>query len=301
MKTVLQRLRSPGSGFSLEFFPPKTDAEEVALGQTVRVFEDYEPSFVSVTYGAGGSSADRTVRIASDIATNTTMLPVGHLTAVGHSVTDLHEVIDAFSTGGVRNILALRGDPPGDPNGAWIPHPDGLRYAADLVAMIKDRGDFCVGVAAFPDKHPRSASLAADTEHFVAKVRAGADYAISQMLFSAEDYVRLRDRLAAADCHIPIVPGIMPVTSMSRLRRICQLSGQKYPHELATRLAEAGPDARAVGVEHAVSMCAQLAAEGAPGLHFYTFNRSAMVLEVLGTLGYLGAERKGADAVGGRR
>jgi methylenetetrahydrofolate reductase (NADPH) len=289
MVTVRDRLAAPGPHFSMEFMPPRDDAEEAALWLAIRRLEPLRPAFVSVTYGAGGSRRDRTIRITERIAAETTLLPVAHLTAVGHSIAELRQVIGSYASVGVRNILALRGDPPGDdPTAEWIAHPQGLDYAKDLVALTRSLGDFCVGVAAFPDMHPRSADLDTDTRHFVDKVDAGADYAITQMLFSAQDYVGLRDRALAAGANVPLLPGIMPVTSYRRLMRIIELSGQRVPVALAEQLqaVEGDPAAgREIGMSHAIEMSRQLLDAGAPGLHFYTFNRSKATLEVLSALG----------------
>jgi methylenetetrahydrofolate reductase (NADPH) len=286
-RLVRDCLAEDGPTFSFEFFPPKSADEDRALWQAIRELEPLRPSFVSVTYGAGGSTRARTIEITEQIASDTTLMPVAHLTAVNHSVAELRSIIGNLAAAGVPNVLALRGDPPGDPAGEWVKHPEGVAYASELVQLIRAHGDFCVGAAAFPYGHPRSVSLEADTEQLIAKFRAGAEYAITQMFFVPEDYLRLRDRVAAAGCDVPIIAGLMPVTNMGIIRRSEQFSGAPFPAKLGARFAAVAHDpksVRAMGIYETSKLAERLLEEGVPGIHFYTLNRSKATREVWANL-----------------
>lgn len=286
--TVVQRLCSGRPVFSVEFCPPRDADEERILWRSARKLEPLDPAFVSITYGAGGATRDRTVRTTGRIAQETTLVPMAHLTAVDHSIAELRNVIGWYAAIGVRNVLAVRGDPPGDPNGEWVPRPDGFTYTEELVRLVRELGDFCVGVAAFPYGHPRSADLDTDTHYLVRKLRAGADFAIAQLFFGAEDFLRLRDRVAATGCETTLLPGIMPLTTPRTLAKTVELSGASAPSWLTDRLEPLAGDAgafRAAGIDIATELGQRLIDEGVPDLHFYTFNRSQATTEVVQRLG----------------
>jgi methylenetetrahydrofolate reductase (NADPH) len=286
-RTVRECLAEGRPTISFEFMPPKTPEDERRIWKTIRELEPLQPSFVSVTYGAGGSTRDNTITVTEQIAHDTTLLPVAHLTAVNHSVAELRSIVGRFADAGISNMLALRGDPPGNVDGEWVKHADGVEYASDLVELLRAHGDFCIGVAAFPYKHPRSASIEDDTRRFVEKCRAGADYAITQMFFDGDDYLRLRDRVSAAGCDVPIIASLMPVTTMNTIARSEQLSGAPFPPHLLRRFEAVADDpaaVRALGIELAIELAQRMVDEGAPGLHFVTFNFSKATREVMAAL-----------------
>lgn len=286
--TVRERIESGGTSFSFEFFPPKTEEGSRHLWDAIRRLEPLRPTLVSVTYGAGGTTRDRTVAITQQIARETTLTPMGHLTCVGSTVAQLRSVIAAYADAGVHHVLALRGDPPGGPQAEWSSTPGGLEHADELVALIEQLGDFHVGVAVFPDVHPGSPSLAFDVQVLKAKQDRGAEFAITQFFFSADSYFRLVEAAQAAGVTIPIIPGIMPVTNVRQIQRFAQLSGTPLPGPLIEQFERVADDPAAVvelGVEQASGMCAELLAGGAPGLHFYTLNRSFSTLRVYRDLG----------------
>jgi len=272
--------------YSFEFFPPRDDDGEAQLWQTIRELEALRPTFVSVTYGAGGSSRDRTIRITESIASETTLTPVAHLTCVGHSRDELRSIIGRYADAGVRNLLALRGDPPTGANQTWTPTPGGLNSGVELVELIRKLGDFCVGVAAFPAGHPEAPDLRTDTQVLVAKARAGADFAITQLFFRSDDYRQLVERVRALRSDIPIIPGIMPITSLAQLERFARLSGTPVPEHIVARLEAlpSGDAVRGAGTELAIELCEELLDGGAPGLHFYTLNRSTATREIFASL-----------------
>ena len=282
-RSLKELIEAGEQSFSFEFFPPKDEAGEEQLWAAVRALEPYHPTFVSVTYGAGGSSRGTTVRVTRRIAQETSLLPMAHLTCVGHTRAELEEILDEYAAAGVHHVMALRGDPEGGPRAEWTPTEGGLTYASELVEMVAAREDFRVGVAAFPEKHPTSPSLDHDADVLVAKARAGAEFAVTQMFFRAEDYVGLVERVRARGVDLPILPGIMPILNLAAIRRQGELIGTEVPAEVVERIACHDGDPvsmRAEGIALAAELCRDLLDAGAPGLHFYTLNRSKATLEI---------------------
>ena len=269
---------------SFELFPPKDEDQGRVLWDTVRRLEALGPDFVSVTYGASGSTRDRTIDVTRAIAENTTLRTMAHLTCASQSRERLRRVVGSYADAGIRHILTIRGDMPGGPTQPWVRHPEGLANATELVELVSDLGDFCIGVAAFPDLHPERHDAELDARILVEKQRAGAGFAISQLFFTAARYFELVDRVRSLGSDLPIIPGIMPVTRLNQIQRFAELSGADLPRFVVDRLNAAGDDpaaVRRVGVELATELSRQLLEGGAPGLHFITMNRSTATLEIL--------------------
>jgi len=271
---------------SFEFFPPKTDEAAAALEGAIAELDELNPSFVSVTYGAGGSTRERTRDVVIDIERELGITAMAHLTCVAHTTAQLSSLLDEYNSAGVENILALAGDPVLDEAGAVI---DGdFTRAIELVELIAERQQFSIGVAAHPEGHPRSPDLATDRRHLATKLEA-ADFAITQFFFEAEPYLRMVEELAALGCTKPVLPGIMPVTNVGQVTRFAQLAGAAFPANLAARfeaLADDPAGVRALGVELATELCQRLLDEGVPGLHFYTLNRSTATREIARALAF---------------
>ena len=277
-------LLADGRTFSFEFFPPKTDAAQLSLGRTIAELEPLGPSFVSVTYGAGGSTRQRTHEVVAWVRRETGITPMAHLTCAGHRRVEIAEILAAYQAAGIENILALGGDPPKDQVDE-LP-PSDYAYAAELVDDVRRGGPFSIGVAAHPEGHPRSPDRETDRRHLAAKL-AQADFAITQFSFEAEHYVRLVDELDRLGVRKPVIPGVMPVTNKGQVVRMAELSGAAFPSWLAERLEPVtdADEVRRIGVEVATELCADLLDAGAPGLHFYTLNRSSATREIYANLG----------------
>jgi methylenetetrahydrofolate reductase (NADPH) len=276
-------LLATGRTFSFEFSPPKSAAGSMSLGRTIAELESLHPSFVSVTYGAGGSTREHTRDTVLWVQRETNVPPMAHLTCVGHTRAEISDIIATYTDAGIENVLALAGDAPKDPADA---RPSDYQYATDLVDHLREIGNLCIGVAAHPEGHPRSPDLATDRRLLAAKLSA-ADFATTQFFFDIDHYLSMVNDLADLGVSKPVIPGIMPVTNIAQVERMAELSGAAFPDWLRKRL-ESGTspeDVRRIGVEAATELCARLLDAGAPGLHFYTLNKSTATREIYAQLG----------------
>lgn len=283
MAERISDLLARGKTFSFEFFPPKTDAEQATLETALAELEPLHPSFVSVTYRGGRSSRERTTKLVANLEAATSLTAMAHLICVAHTRAELVDILNDFKAAGVQNLLALGGDPPTD-EGA---EPGELSYAEQLVDLAREVGGFSIGVAAHPEVHPRSPDRKADRARLAAKLEK-ADFAITQLFFRADDYAVMLDELAALGVTKPVIAGVMPITNLNNIKRMAELSGAAVPQEIVDRVRAVGDDAdavKAVGVEIATEFCRDLLALGAPGLQFYTLNKSSATREIYKNLG----------------
>jgi len=272
--------------FSFEFFPPKSDEACEQLLETARTLRELRPAFVSVTYGAGGSTRARTVEVSKRISSEVGLNVMAHVTCVGSSRSDLRSLLSDLESAGIENVLALRGDPPRD-QPAFVQPPSGFAHADELVAMIKRNYDFCVGGACHPEKHAEAPDLATDLEHLKAKTGAGAEFLITQLFFENDKYFSFVERARAKGIHVPILPGIMPITNYEQIKRFTALCGATIPPKLLVELEERKSEPKAVedlGVAFATLQCADLLRRGAPGIHFYTLNKSPASRAIVSSL-----------------
>ena len=278
------------STFSLEFFPPKDEAGETRLWSALSQLQPLAPDFVSVTYGAGGSTRDRTIRVTSEITKRTSIPTVAHLTCVGASKNELIEILNQFKSSGIESILALRGDPAGGPTAKWESVAGGLNYAQELVELAVGMG-FKVGVGAYPDGHPASNhDLAKDIEVLLAKEKSGASFATTQFLFEVDKWQAIVDKLAATGSKLPVLAGILPITNVKQLNRMVELSGMQVPSFIAEKFEKYSEDLEAtkeIGIEIATNLGAELLRRGVPGLHFYTMNSAQSTLAIAKNLGLI--------------
>jgi methylenetetrahydrofolate reductase (NADPH) len=272
--------------FSFEFFPPRTDDGQRTLEETLAVLKEDQPDYVSVTYGAGGSTRERTVEITKWIKRDLGIEAMAHLSCVGEATERLVEILQEIEGAGIENVLALRGDPPRGQS-EWQPHPGGLSYSVELIELVRERFDFTVGAACFPEVHPEATSRESDLRYARRKVEAGAGFLITQLFFDNELYFEFVDAARAAGIGVPLIPGIMPITNLNQIKTITGMCGASIPTELERELEGRASDPEAVaelGVAYATLQCSDLLARGAPGIHFYTLNRSPATRAILAAL-----------------
>jgi methylenetetrahydrofolate reductase (NADPH) len=268
---------------SFEFFPPKNETGFEQLRESLALLRDLRPTYVSVTYGTGGSTRRQTIELVTHLREQYGLEAMAHLTCVGASRDDLRGILQRLADGGVENLLALRGDPPPG-EAAFTPHPEGLSYASDLAALARQHFRFCIGGACYPEKHVEAPSLEADLEHLKRKVQAGCEYLITQLFFDNRKYFDFVARARSEGIGVPIIPGIMPITNVAQIRRFTQQCGASIPEPLYSELLRLQDDPHAVlslGVAHATAQCVELLQRGAPGLHFYTLNKSPATRTIL--------------------
>ena len=269
-------LRTDRRAVSFEFFPPKDDAGFASLFATIEALKGLDPSYVSVTYGAGGSTRRKTVELVKRIKHEIGIESMAHLTCVGANRDEIGSVLDDLAAAGLDNVLPLRGDPPKGTS-EFVPTPGGFRYANELVAFIRERHSFCLGGACYPEKHPEAPSAEADLDNLKRKVDAGVDFLITQLFFDNDDYLRFRERAVAAGVRAPILAGIMPILNVKQIKRFTRMCGASLPNALRKKIEAVEDDAEAVrqvGIYHATRQCEDLLRDGVPGIHFYTLNRS---------------------------
>jgi methylenetetrahydrofolate reductase (NADPH) len=282
-----QILETKRPAFSFEFFPPKTDEGQRSLEAALADLAKDEPDYVSVTYGAAGSTRDRTVEVTKWIKQDLGLEAMAHLSCVGEPVDRLRELLDEIAAAGIENILALRGDPPRGET-EWRAHPDGLEYSVELIEMIRSNYDFCIGAACFPEVHPEAPDLEHDLRYLKRKVDAGATFLITQLFFENQDFFRFVENAREFGIDVPIIAGIMPITNYEQIKRFTTLCGASIPAALREQLEsrnQEGEEAVAeLGVAYATLQCAELLAWGAPGIHFYTLNKSPATRSILSAL-----------------
>ncbi len=273
---ISELLKRDGPCFSFEFFPPKDEVGFEELFKTVSLLKQLNPSFVSVTYGAGGSTRRKTVELVTRIKHQLGIESMAHLTCAGASITDLHHVVEELIANQMENVLALRGDPPKGQT-QFVANSDGFSHANELVQFIRQHYDLCLGGAAYSEKHPECPTMELDLENLRRKVDAGLDFLITQLFFNNADYFRFVERAWKNGIQVPIIAGIMPILNVSQIKRFTNMCGAKIPFQLLQKIESVHENQPAVehyGVEHATAQCEELLRQGAPGIHFYTLNRS---------------------------
>jgi methylenetetrahydrofolate reductase (NADPH) len=276
-------LKTGKKSFSFEFFPPKTEEDAAQLMKTAEALRALDPAYISVTWGAGGGTRRKTLDLVADIKAKLGVETMAHLTCVGVSRAEIDAVLVEIRAKGVDNVLALRGDPPKG-QGTFVPHPEGFRHADELVTHIRSRWKFCLGVAGYPEGHPETPDKQKDLDNLKRKVDAGADFVVTQLFFDNADYFGFVDRARKAGVSIPLVPGLMPVTNVAQLKRFTAMCGARIPEGLARAVEPVQDDPEAVvkaGIEYGLRQAEGLLAGGAPGIHFYTLNRSRSTVEIL--------------------